>query len=49
LALPLEEEDEKPRIGDPAERHAQKSIRETTFKEKAKDRSRYLQVIKSIP
>jgi hypothetical protein len=49
LALPLEEEGEKPRIDDPAEKYAQKSIRGTTFQKNAKYRSKYLRVIKNIP
>jgi hypothetical protein len=50
LALPLEEEDEKPKIDDPAARHSQKSIRETTFRQKnTKDRSQYFRVVKHIP
>jgi hypothetical protein len=40
LALPLEEEDEKPRIDDPAERYSEKSIKATTFKQRERKRQK---------
>jgi hypothetical protein len=49
LALPLEEEDEKPKIGGPTKNQLQNYQQTNAKHKKTKNRSRYFRVVKCIP